>query len=259
MGRCFSVLRRNQPFRLLSSFEQEAIRVADNRDFSAVPVNSVFLTCEHGSKEYCSRHCSLKHTVHSLKLKELSEGFRVYDPYAAECTLELSAATRCLACMCTFSRVVIDVDGSLLSQKLHSKLEHQGYFMEVFNSHERAGVYYGLYHGMVREVVNWICPEYHVSVHTRKLQGDVEIYYKGDLTACHQIVEKLTDRGIKASFKESLEFEMGINRMIELGDYNIKFIKSLRMIINEELAANEAQRKDFILNLSSTIHSILNL
>ena len=202
---------------------------------------------------------SLKYTAQNKKLNELNEKYHIYDNGAEECTIELSEAIKCLACCCTFSRAVIDVDRSLLSQKLRTQLEHKGYYLEVFNSHERAGVFYGLYHGMIGEVINWICPEYHMSIHTRKVQGDVEVYYKGDLTMCQQIVEKLREKGMKASSRESIEFEMGINRMIELGEYNIKFIKSIRMIINEELATNLTQRKEFITNLSYIIHNILTI
>ena len=40
-------------FRELSPFEQEAVSVIDNRDFSSVsPTQNLFLTCEHASKEY---------------------------------------------------------------------------------------------------------------------------------------------------------------------------------------------------------------
>jgi len=40
-------------FRALAPFEQEAVNVLDNRDFiGKKPNNKIFLTCEHGSKEY---------------------------------------------------------------------------------------------------------------------------------------------------------------------------------------------------------------
>ena len=167
--------------------------------------------------------------------------------------MELSEAIKCISCLCTFSRAIVDTDGSLISQNLYTQLERTGYLMGIFNSHERAGLYYGLYHGVIREVINLIFPKYHISIHTRALKNDIEFLYKGQSKVCQEIIKALNNKGVKAKSSESLEFEMGINRMIELAKCNDMMLTSFRVNVNEELAIDPNQRKELVTILNSVI------
>eukprot|EP00826_Nyctotherus_ovalis_P039644 TRINITY_DN3824_c0_g1_i11.p1 TRINITY_DN3824_c0_g1~~TRINITY_DN3824_c0_g1_i11.p1 ORF type:complete len:268 (-),score=46.67 TRINITY_DN3824_c0_g1_i11:580-1383(-) len=256
--RCLSTVARNEPFRNLSSFEQEAIRVIDNRDLTASsPVNHIFLTCEHASKEYFPLTSSLKYAIQKKRIDTLSREFRLYDPGAEECTLELSKAMKCISCICAISKAVVDVDGSLLSQKLYLQLRRTGYLMGIYNSHERAGLHYGLYHGVVREVMSWIHPKYHISVHTKALKGDMELVYKEQSVRSHRVVEVLKEGGVSAGCLISHEFNTGINRLIELaGDWQ-RPVKSFRVNVNEKLAKSKSRRQDLVAVLSTAFNQIL--
>jgi len=200
---------------------------------------------------------SLKYAIQKKKIDTLSREFRLYDPGAEECTVELSKAMKCIACICTISRAIVDVDGSLLSQKLHLQLKRTGNLMGIYNSHERAGLHYGIYHGVVREVINWIYPKYHISIHTKPLKGDMELVYKEQSILCHDIVEKLKESGIAANCLISPEFSTGINRLIELAGDCEKPITSYRINVNDEVAKSKEKRYNLIMNLNRILTSLL--
>lgn len=200
---------------------------------------------------------SLKYAIQKRRIDTVSREFTLYDPGAEECTLELSKAMKCIACTCTISKAVVDVDGSLLSQKLWLQLKRTGYLMGIYNSHERAGLHYGIYHGIIREVINWIYPKYHISIHTKALKQDMELIYRELSVPCHEIVEKLKEANTNAICTISPEFETGINRLIEMAGEWKKPIKSFRINVNDAIAKDESKRQALIFNLNKVLNEIL--
>jgi len=199
----------------------------------------------------------LKSIIPERELKRISNQLRLHDPGAEELTIDLVDELGCIACLCSFSKLIIDANKSLIADEIYT-IKKELKETELCIG-ERATSYYGLYYEIVREILELIRPKFHISVHTRpKLNNnDLEILYKGDNMIAKEFVESLRKKGVKSDCKESIEFDMGINRSIELAFYPDCIIKSFRINILEEIATNNSKRKGLITDICSVSSNLL--
>ena len=196
-------------------------------------------------------------------MKALEVAFRLHDPGAEEVTMELSEKLKCIACLCAFSKVVIDSNSSLLSAKLYNDFEKSEFATGLFNPYERTSLYYGLYHEIMREVIHWIEPKYHISIHTKPIidkndKSLLEVVYKGESSGllATKMTEELNKKTIKATCKEDAEFDLGVNRSVELALHPTSSIKSFRINVKEDVARSEIRRMTLINVLSTSINKL---
>lgn len=108
-------LSKQLNFRKLSFREQQAVQIFDFRDISEKnPNNNFFITCEHASNNMQKYHLGSTQS-------ELFNTEYAYDQGAKEMATELAEQNKSLLIMPNFSRLIIDVNRSLLSPSLIRK------------------------------------------------------------------------------------------------------------------------------------------
>eukprot|EP00826_Nyctotherus_ovalis_P053018 TRINITY_DN6821_c0_g1_i7.p1 TRINITY_DN6821_c0_g1~~TRINITY_DN6821_c0_g1_i7.p1 ORF type:complete len:164 (-),score=28.22 TRINITY_DN6821_c0_g1_i7:112-603(-) len=155
-----------------------------------------------------------------------------------------------MACLCSFSKLIIDANRNLLADELYA---HSEELKEIeLSSYERIGRYYGLYYEILKEALEWIHPLYHVSIHTKKNLPQLEFLYKGDEKIAKAFVDNLKKKGIQSDSKESVELDVGINREIELAFLPDCQIRSFRINVAEEVATSGINRQGLITEICET-------
>ena len=101
----------NTHFRNLTNFEKLAVDVLDFRDIcNSQPNNNFLITCEHASND-----------IHNYNMQDQNFFLNThwgYDIGAREIGIELSEKAKLLSIYSNFSRLIIDLNRSLLSQTL---------------------------------------------------------------------------------------------------------------------------------------------
>jgi len=202
---------------------------------------------------------SAKFIVPKRKMKELEENLKLNDPFSEECTIELGEKLKCVSCLCGFSKVVIDSNCSLYDKKLFGGFEESKFMSSAFSPLERISLYYATYHTIIKEVINWILPDFHISIHTKPDMGEnaMEIIYRENPNLAQQISTELIKNGYKTIYSEKTEFLRGMNSNIEYALFPEKKIKSLRFDISEKISKNDQNRSDFINKLFNSLIKIL--
>lgn len=167
----------SSPFRILSGKELEAVTLMDNRDITK-PNNKIFITAPHASKD--------------VKYSKLEFYDRVavntqigYDIGAFEIASGLSESLKCIGITSNVSKLIIDYNKSLTSRHLipsiipHNEAidaENKEPIKISFNKrvrvYDRVMLYYLEYHKLVKEIIEFLNPKYHIDIHTYEMLHD---------------------------------------------------------------------------------------
>ncbi len=210
---------------------------------------------------YMSNEGSIKYTAPKKKVEYVSGTYKLKDMWAEECALTMAEKMQCVSCLCNFSRVVVDANRHLSSLDLFNGYEKEAFVCNTLIPATVIGTYYGVYYTVIREVIESLDPLYHVSVHTKKTLSvpgiDLEVVHRKHNALAERMVAELAVRGIKSRCNESLEFEAGVNRAMELVRSPEPGLVSFRVNIREDAVSMDEQREKLVSGLSVALSKVL--
>ena len=170
----------NNPFRSLSGKESEAVSIMDNRElFSSNLPSKIFISAPHWSRD-------IKYMPLNYHDKVAVMSQNGYDIGAFELASELAEKLKWIAVLSNVSKLLIDYNKSLISKHiilysiLHKETIDSEYkedkikisMNELAQNDQRLDYYYLEYHKLIREVIEFLLPLYHIDIHTYEWISD---------------------------------------------------------------------------------------